>query len=48
MNSLKEMKLKGSGALNGKEYLLMIRKYLSAINEGQMPNLEDTWTFLKF
>jgi len=47
MNSLKEMKMNGSGALNGKEYVLMIRKYLNAINDGQMPNLADTWTFIK-
>lgn len=41
------MKLNNSGALTGKEYALMIGKYLMAINAGQLPNLMDTWGFIK-
>lgn len=47
MSSLKEMKMNGTEALNGKEYVMMIGKYLNAINEGQMPDLADTWTFIR-
>lgn len=41
------MKMNNSGALNGKEYSLMISKYLTAINAGQVPNLMDTWGFIR-
>ena len=41
------MKMNGSGAISGKEYVMMISKYLRAINEGQMPDLADTWTFIR-
>jgi len=26
---------------------MMVKKYLSAINEGKVPNINDTWTFIK-
>ncbi len=45
--SLKEMKLNNSGPITGKEYSIMIGKYLTAINAGQVPNLMDTWGFIK-
>jgi len=41
------MKLNNSGPLNGGEYTIMIKKYLTAINAGQVPNLTDTWTFIR-
>lgn len=41
------MKLGGSAAINGKEYSLMIKKYLNAMNAGQMPDLADTWTYIR-
>ena len=46
MTNLREMRL-GSGSLNGKDYVLMARQYLSAINGGKMPDLLDTWTYIK-
>lgn len=26
---------------------MMVKKYLHAINQGKVPNLTDTWTFIK-
>lgn len=26
---------------------MMVQKYLIAINEGKVPNITDTWTFIK-
>lgn len=45
-NNLHEVRLSNS-CLNGSEYLMMIQKYLIAINEGKVPNITDTWTFIK-
>jgi hypothetical protein len=41
------MKLNNSGPLSGSEYTIMVKKYLTAINAGQVPNLSDTWTFIR-
>jgi len=45
--SLKEVRLNNSSPLKGKDYVLMINKYLSAINCGEMPNLLDTWSYIR-
>jgi len=45
--SLKEVKLNNSLPLKGKDYILMVNRYLNAINCGEMPNLQDTWTFIR-
>jgi hypothetical protein len=41
------MKLNNSGALTGREYAMMVKKYVGAINAGQVPNLMDTWSFIR-
>jgi len=46
MQSLKEMRL-GEAALKGGEYILMCKKFLSAINSGAVPDLKDTWGYIK-
>jgi hypothetical protein len=33
--------------ITGKEYLMVVQKYLAAINAGVVPNMVDTWTFIK-
>ena len=33
--------------LTGKEYAMVVKKYLTAINNGAVPNIVDTWTFIK-
>jgi hypothetical protein len=45
--SLKEVKLNNSTPLRGKDYILMINRYLSALNCGEMPNLLDTWSYIR-
>ncbi len=47
MNNLGQLKLGKSGSLKGRDYVLMINKYLGAINCGQMPDLLDTWTYIR-
>lgn len=44
--NLHEVSLSES-ALKGGEYVMMVKKYLAAINEGKVPNIGDTWTFIK-
>ncbi len=44
--NLHEVKLSNS-ALKGNEYVMMVKNYLHAINEGKVPNITDTWTFIK-
>jgi hypothetical protein len=44
--NLHDVKLSNS-ALTGNEYVIMVKRYLSAINEGKVPNINDTWSFIK-
>jgi hypothetical protein len=37
----------GEVALSGSDYLLMCRKFLAAINTGAVPDLLDTWGYIK-
>lgn len=32
--------------LNGDMFVLLARSYLSAINEGAVPNIENAWSYL--
>jgi len=32
--------------LNGSMFVLLARSYLSAINDGAVPNIEDAWGYL--
>jgi hypothetical protein len=45
-SNLHPIKLSNSD-LKGNEYLMMVQRYLHAINEGKVPNIMDTWTFIK-
>ena len=45
-SNLNDVKLSGS-ALKGSEYVIMVKRYLTAINEGRVPNINDTWSFIK-
>ena len=44
---LKSFKLNGKDEIKGKEYILVVKKYLAAINNGAVPNIIDIWTFIK-
>lgn len=37
----------GEVALKGSDYLLMCKRFLSAINTGAVPNLMDTWGYIR-
>jgi hypothetical protein len=43
---LKEVRL-GDAALKGSDYLLMCRRFLTAINSGAVPDLKDTWGYIR-
>ena len=45
-NNLQDVQLSNS-ALTGSQYVIMVKRYLKAINEGKVPNINDTWTFIK-
>lgn len=47
-STLKEFKLTSAkNNITGREYVLVVQKYLNAINTGAVPNMVDTWTFIK-
>jgi hypothetical protein len=46
-STLKQFKLNGCSNLKGPEYIMMTKKYIVAINDGKVPNMTDTWTFIK-
>lgn len=37
----------GEAALKGGEYILMCKRFLSAINSGAVPDLKDTWGYIR-
>lgn len=45
--SLKEVKLNNSTPLRGSDYMLMCKKFLDAINTGAVPDMLDTWGYIK-
>lgn len=45
--SLKDIKLNNSISLKGSDYMLMCKKFLDAINNGAVPDLLDTWGYIK-
>ena len=44
---LKEFKLSSKTKLTGKDYAIVVDRYVAAINDGAVPNMVDTWTFIK-
>jgi hypothetical protein len=46
-STLKQFKLNDKSNLKGPEYIMMTKKYITAINDGKVPNMTDTWTFIK-
>ena len=42
-----KVKMFRNQVLNGETYCNMIVSYVKAINEGKIPNLNDTWTFIR-
>ena len=42
-----KVKMFKNQVLNGEAYCNMIVSYVKAINEGKIPNLNDTWTFIR-
>jgi len=46
-STLKQFKLNNCSNFKGSEYILMTKKYIEAINDGKVPNMTDTWTFIK-
>ena len=46
MDSLKDFKM-NNAALTGKQYVMMIKRYLQAINNNALPDLLDTWGYIK-
>jgi hypothetical protein len=46
VQSLREVRL-GEAALRGSDYLLMCRRFLAAINSGAVPDLKDTWGYIR-
>ena len=44
---MKSFRLNGKDEIKGRDYAMVIKKYLTAINQGVIPNIVDTWTFIK-
>lgn len=47
-STLKQFKLTSNvNNITGREYVMVVQKYISAINSGAVPSMIDTWTFIK-